>query len=456
MKQKPKQNPKSGKIVNKSVVPRFYDYIFDWEHEQYIIFGGYGSSKSYHTALKIILKLFEERRTALVIREVYDTIYESCYSLIYEILDDMDMIELGRGTTKTARNKVIAQKSPLMFRFPNGSRIIFKGMDNPDKIKSINGVSIVWLEEATEIKASGYDEILGRIRVPNISMHFILTFNPVDKNNWVYRNFFKRLNNVGQEEIIVNDEELYQNRTIEKGKFYYHHSVPEDNIYLPKSYIERLDDIKAYDPDRWRVAKLGVFGANGNRVLPQFEVAKTNLEVYEAVRRLNPENLFCGMDFGFEESYNAVVNVGVDLSEKILYIYREYYKNHMTDLETAQDPDFQKYKKYMIISDHAEPKSIKFYRDMGFRMRKCKKDMRLEQTKKIKRFKKIICAPCCTNTIRELQSLTYKKDRQGNLMYDEFNIDPHTLSAIWYALDTVNVADEKEIINHSRKGISII
>lgn len=51
---------------------------------------------------------------------------------------------------------------------------------------------------------------------------------------------------------------------------------------------------------------------------------------------------------------------------------------------------------------------------------------RLQNTKKMKRFRKIVCSPRCKNTIRELKELTYKKDNQGNVVYDEFNIDPHT------------------------------
>lgn len=451
------ENERKPKQIDVEVAPHFYDYIFDWEHEQYIVGGGYGSGKSYETALKIVLKLLEEKRTCLVIREVFDTLYESCYNLFYEILDNMGLVEMGRSYIKNFGYKVIAQKAPLMFRFPNGSRIIFKGMDNPEKVKSIFGVSIVWLEEATEIKAAGYNEILGRIRVPDISMHFILTFNPVDKNNWVYRNFFKTVDSIGKEVTILDDELLYEQRTIKKGKFYYHHSVPEDNPYLPKSYIERLDDIKLYDPDLWRVAKKGVFGANSTRVFPQFEIAKTNKEVYEAVRALGPENLHCGMDFGFEESFNAVINCAVDLKEKILYIYREYYKNHMTDMDTVNDDEFKRYKKYVIVADCEDPKAIQFYRDMGYRMRKSKKfaGSRLSYTRKIKRFKRIICAPCCINTIRELKDLTYKKDKQGNVIYDNFNIDPHTLSAIWYALDNVTVADEKQYISNSKKGVMV-
>lgn len=87
-------------------------------------------------------------------------------------------------------------------------------------------------------------------------------------------------------------------------------------------------------------------------------------------------------------------------------------------------------------------------------MRPCTKyaRSRLENTRKVKRFRKIICSPECKNTIRELQTLTYAKDKQGNMIDDEFNIDPHTFSAIWYGLDNYTVADIKYTGRHHQAG----
>jgi len=68
---------------------------------------------------------------------------------------------------------------------------------------------------------------------------------------------------------------------------------------------------------------------------------------------------------------------------------------------------------------------------------------RLQCTKKVKRFKKIICSDACVNVIDELQDLTYKVNKQGEIIEDDFTIDPHTFSAIWYALDAYEVSDLK-------------
>ena len=452
--------------ITKSVSPAFEDFLFNWDYERYLLIGGYGSGKSYQIGFKIVLKLLEEKRKALVIREVYDTIQESCYDLLCEILDDMGSLTTDPAEFRRKKNKVLALKSPLKFRFPNGSQIIFKGMDKPEKVKSINGVSIVWLEECSEIKYEGYKELLGRIRTPNVSMHFILSCNPIGRDNWVYRHFFVSLSDDGEETVIMDENKFYDRKCIVKNGTYYHHSTPDDNPWLPWQYLKRLDELKNYDYPLYMVARWGRFGATGTRVLPQLRVAKDSKTFKNAIEKLGPENQYFGFDFGFEESFNAVICMSVDLERGILYIWDEIYMNHVTDDVFAAQSEMQRLKmrienmnaqgyEKMIVADNEDPKAITYYRQNGFKIRACRNKFagsRLSNTRKVKRFKRILVSPKCKNTIRELKDLTYKKDPKGNVIYDEFNIDPHSFSAIWYGLDTVTVADIKEKDFHSKAG----
>lgn len=421
--------------MNIDVSERFASFLTDWDYKQYLLIGGYGSGKSYNIALKIILKLMQEKRTALVVRNVMATIKESCFSLFKEILTKMDM--LSATTDNRNRNKdgkIIAVQSPMEIRFPNGSRIIFRGMDNTEKIKSIHGVSIVWMEECSELKYEAYKELLGRVRQPNVTLHFILSCNPVGKENWVYDRFFVHIDEKGKEHTICNEERFYKKKTMVVNGVYYHHSLPDDNPFLPVSYITTLEELKTYDPYLYTVARWGRFGASGKRVLPQFTVAKNAKQFVNTVNSISSKYHFFGLDFGFEESYNALISCCVDDKNKILYIYDEVYRNNLTDDIFAQLPHVQRVKERasncnkMIYADGAEPKAIKYYRQCGFDMYKCKKfaGSRLANTKKLKRFKKIVCSPKCKNTIRELKDLTYAKDSKGNPIWDEFNIDPHT------------------------------
>lgn len=460
-------------VVTKEVAPKFADYVFDWDYKTYLNCGGYGSGKSYNTAFKIVLKCLQETRKVLVVREVFETLKESCFDLFHEILDEMDILdEDGIRRRGKKQTKVIERQSPMQFIFPNGSRIIFRGMDKPAKVKSINGVSIVWLEECSEIKYDGYKELLGRLRTPQNSLHFLLTCNPVGRENWVYQHFFMRTDDDGNQHVIQDEEEFYRLGVLVNHNVYYMHSTPDDNPWLPADYLKTLDDIKTYDYPLWRVARLGRFGPSGTRVLPQFTIATDPISFVSAVKSIPQKYHYYGFDFGFEESYNAVISMAVDHKRKYLYIYDEIYKNQVTDDIFAEHPKMIRLREKQVdildmsrmdedmqlnplVADNEDPKAISYYRQQGFFIRGCRNKFagsRLSNTRKVKRFRKIICSPRCTNTIRELKDLTYKKDSKGNVIYDQFNIDPHTFSAIWYGLDTCTVADIKERKSNSQAG----
>jgi len=423
--------------IEKEVNEHFEEYLFDWNYKYYFLVGGYGSSKSYNTALKIILKLLKEKRKALVVREVYDTMKESCFDLLCEIIEDLD---LG--------NFIKTYKTPMSIVFKNGSRIIFKGLDKAWKLKSINDVSIIWLEECSEIKYASFKELVGRLRHSTLSLHMLLTTNPIAKSNWCYKHFFIYRK--------INDIELYRDRIIITEDTYYHHSTADDNLFLPKSYIDELDKIKEYDIDLYRIARRGRFGVNGILVLPQFEIWKHDLvmEKVNALRMIKRT----GFDFGFEVSYNAVLRLAIDKANKILYLYFEYYKNKMTDNNTADELielGFTETKE-LIIGDCAEPKTIEYFKQRGLNIRGCEKfsGSRLANTKKVKRLTKIVCSDKCIHCIDELQDLTYKLNRDGEIIPDEFNIDPHLFSAIWYALDGIDITDLKQNLHLVKNEIN--
>lgn len=425
--------------VVKEVNPHFEDFLFDWNYKFYFLVGGYGSSKSYHIALKLILKLLEEKRTCLVVRDVYDTIRDSCFSLFQEICEDMSLGGQIRFTS-----------SPMQMRFANGSKVLFRGLDKPSKLKSINNISMIWIEECSEIKYEGFKEMLGRLRHPTLKLHMLLSMNPVSRSNWTYKHFFKAQG--------VDDHELYKKRVLTKGNIYYHHSVADDNLFLPEEYIEQLDDMRSYDADLYRIARLGQFGVNGLLVLPQFEVMPHE-QVMQAVEHIPRKYKKVGMDFGFESSYNAVLRMAIDHENKWLYIYWEYYQNHMTDDETADALQEFVETRERIKADSAEPKAIRYYQKRGFNMVATKKwnggtrHARLDNTRKVKRFRRIICSDHCPHCIGELKELTYATDRDNEIIPDQFNIDPHTFSAMWYGLDDYDVVDLKYTMKKEDLGL---
>lgn len=415
--------------VTKIVNPHFEKFLFDWNSAYYLLVGGYGSSKSYHVALKIVMKLLQEKRTCLVVREVYDTIRDSCYALFVEICGSLEL----ESYVKFAR-------SPMQLNFSNGSKIIFRGMDAPAKLKSIHDISLIWLEEAAEIKYAGFKELIGRLRHPFLPLHMILSLNPVAKSNWVYEHFFIKRN--------LNDELLYTEKILRVGDTYYHHSTADDNHFLPSDYVDKLEEMKNYDLTLYRIARAGKFGVNGIRVLEQFEIAPHD-EVMAAVEKIPRRFKFVGMDLGFVESYNSVVRVAVDDENKWLYIYWNWYERGLTDDEIVNKLEEFKRTREVIRVDSASPKSIRYFQKNGLNAVAAKKwsegvrRARLANVRKIKRFKKIICSDACPWVIKELADLTFAKDRDDHVIEDEFNIDAHCFDAIVYALGTYDVSNVK-------------
>ncbi len=115
--------------------------------------GGAGSGKSRFAAQKeIAFSYARSRRKTLVVRKVFNTLKDSCYSelksVIYQwgVQDDFEILKNPLSIT----NKV------------TGVEFIFRGFDDPEKIKSVTGVDRVWYEEVTE---SGNRDELDQLRL---------------------------------------------------------------------------------------------------------------------------------------------------------------------------------------------------------------------------------------------------------------------------------------------------
>lgn len=121
--------------MERQINNHFIDYIQDWSHYEYFLLGSYGSSKSFNTAIKLILKSIQEKRKILVVRKVFATLKDSCYEDLKEAISFLELDDY-----------FLINKSPLQITCKiTGSVFLFRGMDDKAKIKSIKDVSIVWV-----------------------------------------------------------------------------------------------------------------------------------------------------------------------------------------------------------------------------------------------------------------------------------------------------------------------
>lgn len=171
------------KARRKYVNYAYYDYLDDDTRIQ-IFFGGASSGKSYFIAQRIVADTVRGRNT-LVLRNVARTLRGSCWN---EIVKAISKVPYKQWFT-------ISKSEMLITATNNGAQILFAGLDDVEKIKSItpaNGVlTDIWIEEATETAYDDLKQLEKRLR--GESRHpkrITLSFNPIYREHWLYREFF--------------------------------------------------------------------------------------------------------------------------------------------------------------------------------------------------------------------------------------------------------------------------
>lgn len=425
----------------------FFNVLQDWNFDILLMIGGYGSGKSFTGFLKTALLATQEKRKILVVRKVYSTLKDSCYEDLKEAFDTLGV-----------RKKWKLIKSPYEAEnIKNGSKIIFKGMDDWRKLKSIKNIDYILIEEADELSIEDIKELRKRLRGLNIKKHLVLMCNPVSRLSSIYKMFFT------DEGFNFDEEELYKKRelvkvdtiTLEDGtkeKFVIkvHHSTYKDNPFLPASFIYELESEK--DPRIRRIARDGKFGADGDLVLYNAVFEKDVFERYVA-GKIDRKHLYRGIDWGYSISYTCGLMMAVNPVLNELYIYWEYYNKGKTTQELMQGLQALKNNNIPIFADSASSQTIADFYDAGFNIYGATKGKgSVEYHEQLLRsFSRIVIdIDRCPNTKATAEECVYKKDKNGEIQAGKYNIDPHPFDAASYGLEEYDYIPLKERIKKKK------
>ena len=383
-------------------------------HKRYIVMkGSAGSGKSVDTAQHYILRLMNDKgRNLVCIRKADITNRDSTYAeltgAIYRMFGD-----------KAERYWDIKQ-SPLQITCKaNGNKIIFRGVNDEkqrEKLKSITfqkgKLTDVWIEEATEITQADFEIIDDRLRgelPPGQFYQIRMTFNPVNKNHWIKKNFFD-----------FTDENTLT-----------HHSTYLTNRFIDNAYKARMERRKAVDPEGYQIYGLGEWGEIGGLILHNWEIKEISQNPVDY------DDFANGQDFGFNHA-NAVLALG--LKDDDIYITRELYEfekdtNELIRLAVNLGIEPKK----QMWCDSAEPDRIKMWKDAGFRAKGVDKGGSAGSVKAqidwLKQ-RKIYVHPSCVNTIKELQQWKWKKDEKSGEYLDEpVPIQDDAMAALRYGVE---------------------
>lgn len=401
------KNP--SRVFNKHI----YDKLTDYSTFTEIHYGGASSGKSHGVIQKVVFKSLQAwkyPRKVLFLRKVGSSVYDSIFEDVKQCLEAWGLL----GACKV-------NNSAYRIELPNGAQFIFKGLDNPEKIKSIKGISDVVMEEASEFTLDDYTQLTLRLRDkkhPNKQIY--LMFNPVSKVNWVYNAFFvkKPKNTV-----------IYQ-------------TTYKDNRFLDEVTKENIEELANRNEAYYKIYALGEFATLDKLVFPKYKKQLLNKE------KLKQFPSYFGLDYGFINDPSAFMHIKIDDENRRLYIMEEYVRKGLTNDKIAEAIKVLGYSKEIIRADSAEKKSNQELRNLDIpRVIDVMKGPGsvMQGIQYILQYE-IIVDERCVKTIEELENYTWKKDRATNEYINE-PVDSynHCLDAMRYAIQDRIFQAKKEL-----------
>ena len=405
----------SEQTVSVKINPVYFDYL-DSDARYEIFYGGAGSGKSVFAAQKKVLQhLRDKGRRTLVLRKVKNTIRGSVFAQIKEVIYDMGV--------KHKFNIPKGASGHFDITGPDGNEFVFAGLDDAEKLKSIVGITDVWVEEAPELNEEDFKQVDLRLRGKGkYPKQIILTYNPVSALSWL-KSYFHDVNR--------------DNCTILKTTY-------KDNLFIDDEYVQMLEEMKDRDYVYYQIYALGEWGVLGNLIFTNYIIEDIPTEDHYY------GSIYQGIDFGFNDP-SAYVKVG--LKDDELYIYDELYLRGLTNNELIPYVK-ERLSKGKIVADSSEPDRIKEFRQKGVDMTSAVKGKDsvkagLDWAKR----KRIHIHPSCVNFINEIQSYKYREDKDGNIYDEPVDMNNHLMDAFRYALEPLR--HERRAGTLSRRSIGI-
>lgn len=402
--------------ISDIINPNFHEF---WrvskEHKylKYVLKGGRASAKSTHIGFRIIMDTMKYPVSALVVRKVGNTLSESVYEQLKECADIL-------GVAQYFEFKV----SPLQIIYkPRGNKIVFRGADDPNKIKSLKiakyPVAILWIEELAEFKTEDevttIEQSVLRAELPEGMFYsFYYSYNPPKrKQSWVNKKY-------GTQFLPENT--------------YVHHSTYLENPHISKETVEEAENLKKQNEFKYRWIFLGE--PIGSGVVPFSNLVFRTItdEEYKTF-----DNIRQGCDWGYATDPLAFVRLHYDKTRRRIFFMDEIYGVKLFNRELAEQIKKRGYDTTLTIADSAEPKSIsEMKNDYNCNFKGAKKgpgsveygETWLDDLEEI-----VIDVKRTPNVAREFENIDYQTDKDGEPKAKLEDKDNHTIDACRYSLE---------------------
>lgn len=395
------------------IVGRGYRSFWECRKRYRVLKGGKASKKSATTSLWYIYHMMQfPESNLLVVRNVFNTLHDSCYAQLKWAIRRLGVEEWWRTI-----------ENPLEIRYlPTGQRILFRGFDDVDKLASTTVdkgyLCWVWIEEAFEIASeeefNRLDLSVPRGNVPApLFKQTTITFNPWSEKHWLKRRFF----DTTKDDVFTLTTNYMCNEFLDEA---------DRKIY---------EDMKAEQPRRYAVAGLGEWGIADGLVYDRWEVG--GFDIQNLPDPWKYRHVF-GLDYGYTNDPTAFIAMAVNPVDKVIYIYDEHYEKRMLNNDIAAMLIKKGYSKERIRADSAEPKSNEDLRRMGITRVSAAakgKDSIINGISRLQEYRMIV-HPRCVNTIAELSSYCWDT-RRDDPINRPIDSDNHLMDAMRYAMEDI-------------------
>ncbi len=395
----------------KITISKHFQPLLDNPSRYLVLCGGAGSGKSEFCGRKLFWRhLTEGRHRFLVLRKVRNTCVESVLEVMKRILEDN---EHPYDYNKTERRMTIPG--------PKGaSEILFDGMDDPEKIKSIKGITSMWLEEATEFALADFRQLDLRLREPGPHyQQIMLSFNPDEAQGpWIKEMFFDETAEALEKYGQIRSQARVDVSTVE------HNPI----ALVRERYLTQLDGLESQDETFFKIYRKGIWAAQKGRIYHWDE------------QPLPPGKIdddWYGGDFGYSIDPAGVLEIFRKADE--LWLAEILYRTGLTNqalgnamIEEGVDPNKLSY------WDSAEPKSIDELRNLGFNALPAEKgpDSVRAGIDFVRACKVHMIPGRCPHLKAEMLQYHWRVDKKGDPTNEPVKFKDHLMSAARYGIHT--------------------
>jgi phage terminase large subunit len=400
--------------LSEKIGPAFYDIahdIFHHRHTHYDFSGGRGSLKSSTVSIIVPLLLVGNPGThALVLRKVANTIRDSVYAQYIWAIGELGMAAYWE-----------AKVSPMELIYkPTGQKIMFRGADDPMKIKSIKVpfgyIAVTHFEEKDQFagRAEIRNILQSTMRGGSVFWNFESYNPPISRDNWA-----------NKDSLEERDDRLCHKST-------YLQAPPE---WLGEQFLAEAEHLKETDERAYQHEYLGIPVGTGGNVFENLELREiTDKEIGSF------DQIYQGVDWGWYPDPFAFIRLHYDRARETIYFIDEIYKNKLTNEESGGIIKGCGYGDAYITCDSAEPKSTADYRALGLPAKEAIKGpgsvdygMKWLQRRKI-----VIDRRRTPNAYKEFVNYEYERNKDGDIISGYPDANNHLIDATRYALERIS------------------